>query len=1501
MPKGSLKKLYTSLTENNINIGTFEEFSKKMQKSSRRNKFHTVITENNINIGTFEEFESKILPDIEQDKGDYERFIEQEKIRNPDLIGKLNSAVKTDESKQVVESIVLQGEKIKDGGNGEAKPPTHVGELVKGLKESPVTKFASQFIRSAAAGAIETGEGLSDILRRGAKALEDAGIFIPPNATEEELQIIQENQQRALEEQEAIGQLARDIEGEPTGIAEKSGAAIGRLAEFIGEMSIGGLVTKPIVAAKALKVASKIPAGTKIGQITQAVVNKALQTAPTFTLVEAVRREGDAGQRIENGLHGLKLATTFAILSGIPGGIISAGTIARIPLGNWLLGTNPIETKRILEDPNISEEDKITRLVDTAINTWFTKSGFTKNSLKGLKSQLGKLAGEKFVKPINEQIDKLEKEPDISKEIEALKAIKPKEEVVTEKPEAPEKITQPKPAEITPAEVGKEVAKPEKPVEKPKVSNFEKAKIEGQKKVDKIGEEFRPVALGEDIDAMRSAIKRTAKKYNVEYDKLRKEILFEPKEITGKVEVTKEKQPFEMTKEERQQKIKELKEENKIILSTPLMTEGAISETQILRMGKRERKEWQSNTMKKMRIQDEIKELGKSDEQLQAEKDNRDKRKATSRLLQIKRQLEMLNIVGIGKSGKIKPSHQKTIDIVTKERDDLLTKFPELQPEKKQEVIGKEKPATKPLRPSTQDLIEKQKKKKEFSVKKMHSGFAFPKGIQEKIDKVQELTIGKASGKIEQKSWELFRDYYEKKEGLKFRKRQEVDEILTGFNKDNLEDAIFYRQKTRNIFKGETDTFEDVSKRLPDNLKKVIDKEVAEHIENMRKIYNDSPWTKDINAREEVAETYLTGIYSGKIKGKNAYEYLVGLKGRQFVTNNFMRNKKTYLNFAEAFDKAGYIPRFRNLAEQLKYQDDYMVRLLANSELIGRIKDFEKDIEMKLIVRPNNKKLYDEAKSNPKEWIPYDDIYLRSYVAGKKPDGSLIWATSRAPALIHKELSDVIQSVFTKDAYKPENIGWRIYDTATSYLRYSHVALSGWHPIPLTESFVGGRGLRGVLNFPRIIRRNQQLLKNTDFMTKALGSGLKIGGLKEAGRHRVERDIKSLINKLEIKGGVRGAIGKGLEIATLPQFTITKFIFEKLLPNYKIGMFYDYETRYLQNLNKKGIVPSPEKMKEIDRGVASIVNDQFGVQAWELQRIFNNPKAIKWMHRTVQYPDWTISALRQAFGALELGIRGDIARRYWLRYGIAFFTVQNALSYLFTGYYNDEKGNIRWSLEKSHSTFENKDPLHKLNFQLPDIDLTIAGNTFNPGRELKDDGTYGRRYYSHFGKQMLEIPRYVTAFGSQVFSKGNPVVQLLLTQWMGGKPFKGGIFPARGDWVGGQFIPWGGKKGYENLKERIKQFLEDVSPYSLGQARQGKYVGAGLMPISKGLSSFVAREYIEIALKNNNEKLLEDIKITLRLNNYPESSIKRAITIVKNKIANEKGEEKPKSDLKFIP
>jgi hypothetical protein len=78
------------------------------------------------------------------------------------------------------------------------------------------------------------------------------------------------------------------------------------------------------------------------------------------------------------------------------------------------------------------------------------------------------------------------------------------------------------------------------------------------------------------------------------------------------------REPWQMTKAERDAEIARLRADP--VMHTPLITEGAISPTQINRMGERAKAKWQESGQQKMRNQSRIRELSMSDAELAADR-----------------------------------------------------------------------------------------------------------------------------------------------------------------------------------------------------------------------------------------------------------------------------------------------------------------------------------------------------------------------------------------------------------------------------------------------------------------------------------------------------------------------------------------------------------------------------------------------------------------------------------------------------------------------------------------------------------------------------------------------------------------------------------------------------------------------------------------------------------------------------------------------------------------
>ena len=345
-----------------------------------------------------------------------------------------------------------------------------------------------------------------------------------------------------------------------------------------------------------------------------------------------------------------------------------------------------------------------------------------------------------------------------------------------------------------------------------------------------------------------------------------------------------------------------------------------------------------------------------------------------------------------------------------------------------------------------------------------------------------------------------------------------------------------------------------------------------------------------------------------------------------------------------------------------------------------------------------------------------------------------------------------------------------------------------------------------------------------------------------------------------------------------------KFLFNDYHPKLKIAAYDNYVEKAVKKYLKEGKELTDKALDRIERDVAESVNNQFGGQLWEMKRFFNDPKNMKLTRRVVGYPDWSVSAILQAVTAFSGGLKGEIARTYWIKYGAAWYISTSIGRFLLGGWYNDkDDGSIKWSPQRGMKALQEKDPQQQISFPLPDIDIKIGSVTINPGRDEK-----GKKLYSHFGKQALEIPRYGTDTFDSIFSKSNPIIQAMYKQITGGTPYKGESFPVRGKYSGGQFKPWDGarkgsvaegiSRGKELAGEFVPFFLKGL--YDRGLATSIA-AGAGGLPVRKGLSLHKAEPYIFDALRTKNIKKLNSLVKILKENNYNDSQIRMTITRVK--------------------
>jgi hypothetical protein len=772
----------------------------------------------------------------------------------------------------------------------------------------------------------------------------------------------------------------------------------------------------------------------------------------------------------------------------------------------------------------------------------------------------------------------------------------------------------------------------------------------------------------------------------------------------------------------------------------------------------------------------------------------------------------------------------------------------------------------------------------------------------------QDVLRANPESSIYKRGWRAVEDYMSTKMGLKerfFTRWQDAIGKNKRISRQDREDMIFYRERTGNPFV-KNDTFESLSKRMSPEAKEVVDIIVDQHMKESLRLINESPFMsgKGVTPRQAVEDIYIRHFYAGKISPQKVSSIFDSMQKR-FGTDNPFKNTRTYLTFDQALREAGLVPKYRDIVQNLAAQDGMLVRVLSNNELISNLHDMEVETGQKWVVRSNNKKAYERAREDG--WVPFQDPYMRSYVAGKNKAGKKQWAITEAPALVHPDLAPSLQGVFSKDAYKPDNAVLRLYDRVNSTLNKLHVSASLFHFNALGESFTSGGGfVTSLIMSPKWWKQGSKLLQKSPFVEDAVRHGLKLNRPTDLDLEQANTFYQKLLTKMQASNNLpANFVGKIGEKANILN-RIHKFLFAQFQPRMKVITYENYVNRMLRHFEKKGVYPNEDLLRDIKRQSAKATNDQFGGQVWELIPFMNNKQ--KGMHRVFSFPDWGVSAIREVTGAVadNSPIRRKLGQRYLVEYMIGLFIGGQLLSYASTGMTNKPDGSVTWDIDKAHSTFENDDPKRRnlFDIQMPDFYITVAGDKINVGRDEN-----GRQYYMHGGKKIREIGRYFTNTIANLFSKSSPLIQDATKFALDYTPSEEGLFPVRGAYKEGEFRPWDGTKKHtiDRAISYAKEIAGGTLPYSLQTAvsdlfdskeqffqaitRTGfKFIfsGGGGLSVSKGMSLRSSEPYWEEAYNIKNpkerEESLKALRVVLKDYGYKDRQIKTIESKIKRRV-----------------
>ena len=365
-----------------------------------------------------------------------------------------------------------------------------------------------------------------------------------------------------------------------------------------------------------------------------------------------------------------------------------------------------------------------------------------------------------------------------------------------------------------------------------------------------------------------------------------------------------------------------------------------------------------------------------------------------------------------------------------------------------------------------------------------------------------------------------------------------------------LNDMTYYYQKTGNP-KYANDTYKDVLKRMPENAKKFMNEVVKPHLDKSLKAWNEHTETANINPRKWVEERYLPGMYE-RPKTKKQREALRKIK-TTFKLKNPMANQKVFENYNQAAIEGGLKPLFDNPIDLMKKFDEINIKLMANADLVGEIKELQKTSGDQMVVTGENPEAYEKALD--KGFVEFQDPFLSAY----KKHGK--WVERPKPALVDPTFADVFKGVFTKEAFRPDSTFWKVADQIKTEMNYASTLNSFFHGIAETESAIGAKGF-GAFRMHNIQEKGRALRANKEVMMDAVKHGLTVKGPQELEIAR-RKGAAYLGQTYDALAGADPT--KGLKAAK----KLADFTFDELIPNLKITTYVDTVAQETARYEKK--------------------------------------------------------------------------------------------------------------------------------------------------------------------------------------------------------------------------------------------------------------------------------------------------------------------------------------------
>lgn len=389
-------------------------------------------------------------------------------------------------------------------------------------------------------------------------------------------------------------------------------------------------------------------------------------------------------------------------------------------------------------------------------------------------------------------------------------------------------------------------------------------------------------------------------------------------------------------------------------------------------------------------------------------------------------------------------------------------------------------------------------------------------------------------------------------------------------------------------------------------------KELSAIVKDVKEYYAESheflkkAWGEDIG----FVENYVTQIWDiPKAKKSQIVSH--------FAKRNPFLKERTIPTFEDGIE-LGLTPKTTNIAELLRVYDQYKIKTVHNMKFAESLKGLVDDAGNPLMMRS------DKA---PVDWTKIDHPAMnRAMAIGKDP-----LVLSKVPVKVSPEIAKEVKVIFDE----PINNKWiNAYETANAFLKKSMLSISLFHHQALTESALSagiGKKALQLWNPIKIVEamknKNYAIFKEMDLAKDAIKHNVTFGALEDIQRGKVVDALKSVedaTKKIPILNKVTKGIGKANKL------------WDAALWDYYHNTLklYAYEANVAKSLKsaekamqkKAGRSLLPEETEKIKNQIGLFINDSFGGQNWEMDKVLGNPKVRQMMQWFWLAPDWCFSS-----------------------------------------------------------------------------------------------------------------------------------------------------------------------------------------------------------------------------------------------------------------------------------